>query len=206
MRRRSACWLIVLAAMLDPAAAGAFPDHFDVKHDAAGYSIDATADLAADQALVWETLTDYEKLPRFVPGIRSAHVLESYEEEGNAGNRRLLVEEAGELRFLFFSRRVRVLLDVRHEPQTRVEARALPRPHAADTDEASLNQFEATYTLMPIPGGVRLAYRAHFEPGFALPPILGPLAVRRTMQAQFEAMLAEIDRRRLAPSPQGPAR
>jgi hypothetical protein len=135
-----------------------------------------------------------------VPGVRRVHVLETREE---AGRQRLLIEQSGELRFLFFSRRVAVLLEVEHEPPTRIVARALPRLTAPDSAEASLNEFEGAYTLVPIPGGVRLGYRAHFAPGFALPPIIGSLAVRRTMQAQFAAMLAEIERRRLASASHG---
>lgn len=176
---------------------------FELTGDARGYRVEASADIEAEPALVWATLTDYEGLPGFVPGISSVRVRQVTEE---AGRRRLLVEQSGELRFLFFSRRVAVLLDVDQQPMTRVHARALPRPQPADGDESALDDFEGTYTLVPIAGGVRLAYRARFAPGFALPPLLGRLAIRRTMQAQFEAMLEEIERRRRAPAPQGPAR
>lgn len=193
----------MLHVLTSPVAVAAQSTRFEVTRDASGYRIDASADLDADEAVVWETLTDYPGLPRFVPGIRSVRVIETHED---AGRQRLLIEQSGELRFLFFSRRVRVLLDVQQQPRSRVDARALPRPVSDEADEAQLNQFEGTYTLLPIPGGVRLGYRASFTPAFALPPILGPLAVRRTMQAQFEAMLAEIDRRRPHPVPQAPSR
>ena len=195
--------LIVLLVLTNLAPADAHPTRFDVTREAAGYRIDASADIEADESVVWNTLTDYPTLPQFVPGIRSVRVLEKHEE---AGKERLLVEQSGELRFLFFSRRVSVLLDVEQQPRTRVDARARPRPPGADDDRTGLDQFEGTYTLVPIPGGTRLGYRAHFIPGFSLPPILGPLVVRRTMQAQFEAMLAEIDRRRTGSPPPAPAR
>jgi len=190
----------VLLTLLSPVAACARPDHFDVQHDAGGYRVDASADLAADPAVVWETLTDYERLPQFVPGIRSVRVLETHEE---AGRQRLLIEQSGELRFLFFSRRVEVLLDVEQQPMRRVNARALPRPQPPDNEEVNLDQFEGTYTLEPIPGGVRLGYQAHFDLGSALPRLLVRFALRWTMRAQFDAMLDEIDRRRLALAPQG---
>jgi len=118
----------MLLVLLEPVWASPHLRRFDVTRDAAGYRVDASADLEADQSLVWETLTDYEKLPQFVPGIRSVRVLATHEE---SGRQRLLIEQAGELRFLFFSRRVAVLLDVEHQPQWRVEARALPRVRAA---------------------------------------------------------------------------
>src|SRR5262245_26418729 len=148
-RRRFACWLIVLLALVDPVAASEHLNHFDVTRDAGSYRIDASADLDADEAVVWGTLTDYEKLPQFVPGIRSVRVLATHEQ---AGKQRLLIEQAGELRFLFFSRRVAVLLDVEQQPKTRVDARALPRPRGGDAGEESLHPFEGTYTPMSIPG------------------------------------------------------
>lgn len=193
----------MLAALASPAAYGAHPGHFDVTRDGRAYRIDASADLVADPALAWSTLTDYGNLPRFVPGVIAVRVLEAHEE---GGRQRLLVEQRGEIRFLFFSRRIVVLLDVQQDPRTRVNARALPRPPDPAADAANVDDFEGTYTLQPIPGGVRLGYRAHFAPGFALPPVLGPLAVRLTLQTQFEAMLAEIDRRRLVAPLPGPTR
>jgi hypothetical protein len=192
-----------LLSLVEPAAASEQLNHFDVTRDAGSYRVDASADLDADAAIVWATLTDYERLPQFVPGIRSVRVLATHEQ---AGKQRLLIEQAGELRFLFFSRRVAVLLDVEQQPKTRVDARALPRPRGSDATEESLHQFEGSYTLVSIPGGVRLGYHAEFTPEFALPPVFGPLAVRLTMQAQFEAMLAEIGRRRIALAPHEPAR
>jgi hypothetical protein len=160
----------------------------------------ARADIAADPAVAWETLTDYERLPRFVPGLLRVRVL-AHKVEG--ARERLLVEQTGELRFLFFVQRVGVLLDVRHEPPTRVEARALPRAAPAGEDEASVTDFEGTYVLAPTAGGVRLDYRARFAPTFELPPIVGTLAVRQTMKRQFDALVAEIGRRQGGRRPDG---
>lgn len=194
MRRRSACWPIVLAALLSLTAVRVAAATFDVTRTAGIFHVEASAEFAADLHVVWDALTDYEGLPRFVPGIRRVRVLERYEQ---AGEEHLIVEQLGEFRFLFFAQRITVLLDVRQVPTSSVRALALPQP-PRDAAEASLNSFEATYTLLRVPGGVRLEYRANFAPNFDLPPLLGWLAVRQTMQAQFEAMLAEIDRRQLA--------
>lgn len=190
-------------ALVDAVAADPHLSHFDVARDGAAYRVDASADLDADQALVWGTITDYEKLPEFVPGIRSVRVLET---RADGNKQRLTIEQVGEFRFLFFARRIAVLLDVEQQARSRIEARALARPHDGDPDAAGIDQFEGTYTLLPIAGGVRLGYRARFVPDFYLPPIFGAFAVRRTMEAQFQAMLDEIYRRRAAHGPQGTPR
>jgi carbon monoxide dehydrogenase subunit G len=190
----------VLAAALDLAAAAAHGTQFDVTRDGATFHVAATADLGADPGVVWDTLTDYEDLPRFVPGIRSARVLERRAE---GRTQRLLVEQVGELRFLFFVQRVSVRLDVRHEPRARIDARAVARGPGPGHAESGLDEFEGTYELVKIPGGVRLGYRARFAPAFPLPPLIGTLAVRQTMKRQFDALLSEIERRQTALRPAG---
>ncbi len=144
--------------------------------------------------MAWAALTDYERLPQFMPGIEKVRVL-SRSDEG--GRQRLRVEQSGELRVLFFRQRVDVLLDVMQEPRTRVESVAVPP--SARSDDSGVKSFEASYTLNRVADdGVRLAYRARFVPDFRLPPLLDGWLVRRTLRAQFDAMLGEIERRAVA--------
>ena len=42
---------------------------------------------------------------------------------------------------------------------------------------------------------MRLNYAGELEPDFALPPVMGTLAVRSMVEEQFGAMMAEIERR-----------
>jgi carbon monoxide dehydrogenase subunit G len=183
----------VLLAIADPAAALSRIDHFDVVRDAAAYRVDASADLSASAVVAWDALTDYESLPRFMPGIERVRVLSDNEE---GGRRRLRVEQSGELHWLLFTQHIGVLLDVVHEPRARVDAVAVPRPGRGD--DSGVKSFEATYTLQPVGQGVRLAYRARIVPDFHLPPFFDGWLLRRTLRAQFDAMLGEIERRRLA--------
>lgn len=185
---------IALALVLSVAAGAAGAARFDLTRDASGYRVDASADLVADPGVVWDALTDYESLPRFVPGVRRVDVLERRDE---AGGQRLILEHFGEFRFLFFSQRVAALLDVRHVEHRIVRALALPR-QSADKAEYTLNSFEGTYSMLPIPGGVRLDYHARFAVDFYVPPLLGSLVFKHTIRSQFEAMLGEIGRRQTA--------
>lgn len=149
----------------------------------------AVAQANAPIDVAWRTLTDYERLPQFVPGIRSARVLRRSHVDGTE---RLVVEQRGEFRWLFYSLPVAVRMDVVQSPPTTVDARALATP---GDDAAHLEAFAGRYELEPTAGGVRVRYVARIVPAFALPPVLGTLAVRQTARMQFEAMLAEIERR-----------
>jgi hypothetical protein len=186
-RRRFACWLFaLLAASAAPAA------EISVGRDDGAYVVRAEAELTADQQTAWLTLTDYEHLPRFVPGIRSARVLAR---AARGGGERLLVEQAGEFRWLWFRQPVHVWLEVTHEPPQRVLAHSV-RPSGVSAEPSTLRQFEGSYRLEAIdPAHTRLVYEARFEPAAPLLPVLGTLAVRSTVSQQFRAMVDEIERR-----------
>ncbi len=144
--------------------------------------------------VAWRTLTDYEHLPQFVPGLRSVRVLR----RARAGGiERLLVEQRGEFRWLFYTQPVAVRMDVVHHAPTSVDARGVPAP---GDDADHLEYFEGRYELEPVGAGARVRYAARIVPRFALPPLIGTLAVRQTMATQFDAMMAEIDRRGRAES------
>jgi len=162
--------------------------------DGETYVVRATAQLAVDQRVVWETLTDYERLREFVPGVTRARVL------ARAGNE-LTIEQVGVFSVFFVDLPVQVRLAVQHTPYSLVAARMARSP--VDTGESTLRSFSGRYTLSavrPLQGaGVRLDYDAQFQLARPLPVLVGPLfgvsAVRRTMREQFEAMLREIERR-----------
>ena len=150
------------------------------------------AELAADQRTAWLTVTDYERLPQFVPGIRAVRVLARV---AGGGTERLLIEQAGEFRFLWFTHPVQVWLDVTHEAPERVLARSV-LPSGISPERSTVRQFEGSYVLTAIGASrTRLLYRARFEPVNSLLPVLGTVLVRQTVGEQFRAMAAEIERR-----------
>jgi len=185
-----------LALSLAAAAEGRATAWVEVRRDAEVYNVHASAQLAAGQRVVWDALTDYERLREFVPGVRRARVLER---QGN----RLLLEQSGVFSLLFFELPVQLRLDVVHLPYSTVIAQLAPAEAGGDS---SLRSFSGRYRIssgdgLP-PAVVQLDYDARFELAAPLPPLVGPLfgvaAVRQTMRAQFEAMLREIERRQQA--------
>src|SRR5271170_2808267 len=72
------------------------------------YDINGTFFVDAEPSVVWDVLTGYEHIPRFVGSLKKSHV------EENLGPYHFLLEQEFEGGFLFFTKRVKVLLDV-HE-------------------------------------------------------------------------------------------
>ena len=182
-------------AILLLAARVAAPAPAEVRVDAErlgeGVSVEASAFVHAPIAVVWQVLTDYERLPAFIPGIARSVVLERH------GNR-LSLEQSGEARFLIFSFPIDVRYEVLETPRSSVTSRAIA---------GNLRRMTGRYDIRTEPdgaahenAGVRLRYSGIIEPAFALPPLVGVAALRSMVEEQFAAMVAEIERRAAAGS------
>lgn len=197
------------------AAATAASSTVTVERDGDRFTVAAEAVIDADPRTAWDTLTDYERLPQFIPGIRRTRVLSR---DDTADGEQLLVEYAGRFNLLLLMLPTQVWLEVRHAPMKEVLARSVaPPPRAPDEAQAAptLRTFTGRYTLNALdrepagPPRVRLGYSARFELAEPLPPVIGPIfgaaAVRHALREQFEAMVAEIERRvRRSPAAEAP--
>lgn len=180
-----ACVAVVLAAAAQAAPANAAED-LVVEAQRRGERIEvrASAFIAAPAPLAWAVLADYERLPRFIPGITRSSVRKREAD-------RALVEQTGEARFLLFSFPIEVTLEVVESPMRWISSRAVA---------GNVRMMIGRYDLYPDPGrgGVLLRYYGLIEPDFDLPPLVGTAALRGTAQEQFTAMVTEIERRAAA--------
>jgi hypothetical protein len=190
-RRQFVAWLA--AAALPVAAADGAGAEIRVEVTRVGdrFEVRARAAPRADLGTAWATLVDYERLPRFIPGIESSRVLAR---RGDGAHERLLVEQVGSVQVLFFVRTIHVWLDVTHERPHRVDAYAVV-PSGVRPADADLRTFHGRYELQQRNGTLQLDYRAEIEPAFAILPLLGTWAARRTIERQFRALVSEIERR-----------
>jgi carbon monoxide dehydrogenase subunit G len=174
---------VILAAALLGAQAGAASGAEDlaieVERMGERFAVRARATVAVPAELAWQVLTDYENLPRFIPGLTHSAV-----QLRGAG--RALLEQKGEARFLIFSFPIEVRLEVRESPHTSISSRAVG---------GNLKRMNGRYDLQPDGAGVRLRYTGELEPDFELPPLIGPFVLRTMVEEQFTAMVAEIERR-----------
>ena len=165
-----------------------------VERDGDTFYVRARASVAVDPRIAWDTLTDYEHMPDFLPHVERSRVI------ARSGTR-LTVEHIGQFPLFFFDIPVRVRLAVVQQPYERVVARS--EPGEVDGASQTLRSFSGRYDLTVITlerrAGVRLEYESRFELAEPLPPILGDLfgtaMVTKTMRLQFEAMVREMVRR-----------
>ena len=141
--------------------------------------IEASAELQADVRIVWQVLSDYDRLAEFIPNLKVSRVL-SRTADG------VVLEQQGEYAFLFFSQPIDVRLLIIEMPPHRIVSRAMA---------GSFREMTGSYELTPVPGGVRLRYAGRMLPNFYLPPFLGVVAARAAAEKQFRGMVDEILRR-----------
>lgn len=143
----------------------------------------ARATLEAPQELVWRTLTDYDHLAQFIPGIATSRLLEY---RGAAA----IVEQHGKAELLFLSFPIDVTVaSVEHPPRS-IEVHVL---------KGNLRRLDGGYRIEPLPSGALvLHWSGLIEPDAPLPPVLGELVLRRQVERQFTGMVREIERRESA--------
>jgi Polyketide cyclase / dehydrase and lipid transport len=171
------------------------------------FEAEAVLDLAADAQTVWDTITDYGALSRFMPGIRACRVVER--RAPVAGTEHLVVEQEGEFRFLMFAQTMTVLLNIEHQLLKVAQAKAVNFDLGIFKRRA-IDIFEGRYELEPLPGRrnaprTQLRYTALIGLRLPPPPAVGNVAVRQNLTAQLEAVAREVARRsgRAVPNPGG---
>ena len=168
-----------------------------VKRTGKRFDAEALLELPADARTVWDTITDYDALPSFMPGIRSCRILQR--EDGPRGIERLTVEQKGEFRFLLFAQSMTVVVAIEHETMRVADAKAVSFD-LGFLKRSAIEIFEGRYEILPTRGRgkaarVPLRYTAVIGLKLPPPPSIGSIAVRHNLEAQLKAVAAEVARR-----------
>jgi carbon monoxide dehydrogenase subunit G len=144
----------------------------------------AQATIDAPLATVWGTLTDYEHLPEFIPGLKKSRVIAR---NGSTAT----IEQSGEARFLFFTIPIEVTLESTERPPLMIEVRRVA---------GSLRQLQGRYEteVITVTNQVQLRWAGAVEPESDLPPLIGEALMRQSIKAQFVGMVREIEKREAA--------
>jgi carbon monoxide dehydrogenase subunit G len=157
----------------------------DVKTSHAGDLVEvrAHASIAAPLDVVWGTLTDYERLPQFIPGLKTSKVIAR-------NGATTTVQQSGEARFFFLSVPIDVTLESTENPPT-IEVRRV---------SGNLKQLQGRYETEVSADGaqVQLRWVGSVAPENGLPPLVGEAMMRRSIRQQFTGMVREIERREAA--------
>jgi ribosome-associated toxin RatA of RatAB toxin-antitoxin module len=176
---RLAGWLCLAAMFVDSVPALAADVEVQASRHGDAFEVSANALLDADAGVAWDVLTDYDRLSEFIPGMHSSKLVSR---EAN----RAIVDQRGEASLLFFHFPIEVRLAIEEHRPDRIESQAV---------SGNFRELKGLYRLEAEGERLRLIYHGTFTPDFDIPPLIGTMVVRHTLEQRFGAMVTEILRR-----------
>ena len=189
MRRRQFCgaWLalcLLPKGLRAQSRLGVEDDDVEVDYRNGRYFAELTVPLPAAHALALAVLTDFERMPGFMPGLVSSRILNR---TGNVWR----IAQTGAATFGPFTLRFDSERRVELTPDGRLISLAL-------TGSARYLRSEVRFVQRA--GGLALNYRLEMEPDQWLPAGVGVPFLRHEVSDQFSALLREMNRRAMAES------
>ena len=143
------------------------------------YVVSARFLVPQSPSLALAVLTDYERIPRFMPGVTASVVRERSGE-------RVVVEQEAVSRMMMFSKRVYLLLEVNEEANT-VRFR--------DSAGRSFEVYEGAWRLSHLDGQTAINYDLRAKPKFDVPGFLLKRLLTRDARTMIERLRQEIGAR-----------
>ena len=169
---------IVLSILSAAVMAANSPINVDVERGTdQAYIVDASFDVSASHRIVWEVLTDYEGIGRFVSSIRQSTIK-------HRNGDRVVIEQYGVGRAWIVSLPMHVVLDVREQDQRILAFR--------DLCGKSFSTYEGTWELIATPGATRIAYHLTADPNGRQPAMLARPAIRNSVKKLLDEVRTEI--------------
>jgi ribosome-associated toxin RatA of RatAB toxin-antitoxin module len=179
---RTRAFALLLLTVSAAAVMGAEQVSVEASLQGTAVAIEARATIRASHALIWQTLTDYDHLSEFIPGMLTSHVIER---RGSAAT----VEQTGKAGFLLFTYPIEVTVESREEPPGFIGMRML---------KGNVKQLDGGYRIVKAGGGEDnyvLLWSGLIERPSLLPPLITVPLMRSNIADQFLGMVKEIERR-----------
>jgi carbon monoxide dehydrogenase subunit G len=143
------------------------------------YSVAATFTVAAMPAEVLAVLTDYARIPQFMPGIRTSIVHE------RAGGHAVIEQEAVS-KVMMFSKRVHLVLAVEEQADGLT---------FRDSCGRSFEQYHGSWRVTRNNGRTTVAYELTADPAFDVPDFMLKRLLRRDSGEMIDQLQREVSRR-----------
>lgn len=179
--RIAAVALLVLTGVVPLSAAGGRQDEpaITVSEKSGVFRVTAAFTVPQRPAFAMAILTDYPEIPRFMPEVRTSHVLERSEN-------RTVVEQEVVARFLLFSKRVHLVLEVEQQPES-VRFR--------DRCGQSFTRYDGRWTVAERDGGSYITYELSVTPSFHVPGFMLRRLLKRDAVQMIQRLSEAIDAR-----------
>jgi hypothetical protein len=178
-----AALLALLATLFPVAAAAQKATHLtsiETRKDGDTYVLVATFLAPVPQPLCFEVLTDFDRFADFAPNVKTSRISKR---EGN----RMLVEQTGVAKF--------GVAAIKYASQRQIDVKP-PESILSVQVQGSMKSMQSLMQLSPAPGGTQMKYRIEMVPSAAASLVLTPERLERDIEEQFNALIAEMVRRK----------
>lgn len=178
---------LALPAGADDRSAGSSKETFEVVETGPrAYQARGSFVVAATAAAAWEAIADYAAIPRIAPSVKVSRIV-------SRDGGKVMVEQEAVAAFLFFSKRIHLLLEIVESPPGEVKFR--------DTARREFTHYEGFWTIEEAGDGVRVSYGIDVERGFSAPDFLAKRFFKKQAESLMDSMREEILRRAAASVP-----
>jgi ribosome-associated toxin RatA of RatAB toxin-antitoxin module len=162
-------------------AHGAEPFNVDAARHGDAVQINASATIRAPLTVIWSTLTDYDHLADFIPGMNKSKMTER---QGKIS----IVEQSGYAHFWFLRFPINVTVEAVEQSSSVMTVRLL---------KGNLKRLEGSYDVEKIAGDNTyiLRWTGIIEPDINVPGAIAMPLMRKNISEQFLGMVTEIERR-----------
>lgn len=173
--------LFLVVMMASPSATGGSASgprqaEVCVREQAGVYSVSAEFSVPQPTSAALAVLTDYEQIPRFMPGVTTSIVRERSAD-------RVVIEQEAVSRMMIFSKRVYLFLEIHEEANTL---------RFRDSSGRSFSLYEGTWRLSQRDGQTAIRYDLRAKPKFDVPGFLLKRLLRRDAKMMIERLRQEI--------------
>jgi ribosome-associated toxin RatA of RatAB toxin-antitoxin module len=168
--------VMLFVLMQGSGAAAEQPANLTVREDKGVYTV--VADFLVDQpaSVALAVLTDYEQIPRFMPGVRTSVVRER-------GTGWAVVEQEAVSAFMIFSKRVHLVLEIQEQADALI---------FRDRCAESFVRYQGAWRLSRHDGQTAITYELTAEPSFEVPEWMLKRLLRRDSGEMIERLQKEI--------------
>ncbi len=152
-RRLFCCAALVVMTAAMTIAAPSFEPKIDVTEASGIYTVSAEFVVTEPAATVVKVLTDFERIPRFMPDVNLSRIVERSENG-------LVVEQEATAKFMMFSKKVHLILDV-NEDNGLIRFR--------DKCGRSFAHYQGSWTVTDEDSRAGVIYRLEAKPNFDVP-------------------------------------
>ncbi len=147
----------------------------------AGVAVTASAHVRAPFSVIWRTLTDYDHLAEFIPGMKMSRLIAR---SGSVA----VVEQAGIAGNFFLNYPINVVVEAHEQPPSTITLKIL---------SGNLRTLEGAYHLQKVAeeeDTFILSWKGMVQPEIDLPEFVETWALQQNVLEQFRGMINEIER------------